>query len=280
MKSEPGILYIIATPIGNLADITYRAVTVLQQVALIAAEDTRHSKPLLQHYGITTPTLPLHDHNEANQVNSLISKLTAGESVALISDAGTPLISDPGYRLVQAAQLAQIQVLPVPGACAAIAALSVAGLATDAFSFLGFLPAKSAARQQTLQAMSQRTETTIFYESTHRIIASLQDMLIVLGDKRKVVIAKELTKTFERVLADELPNLIATLTADPKLQRGEFVILIAGAATTTIPDHLAPEKLLKLLLPEVPLKKAVQLTTAISNAKRNEVYELALRLKS
>ncbi len=218
--AQCGTLYVVATPIGNLGDMTARAIAVLQQVDLIAAEDTRHSGPLLQHFGITTACIACHDHNERQIAAGLVERIQSGESVALISDAGTPLISDPGYLLVRTAREAGVPVVPVPGASAMIAALSVSGLPSDRFSFEGFLPAKSSARRQRLQALADEGGTLIFYESTHRIEESLADMAEVFGPERYAVIAREITKRFETVHGDTLQNLIAWIAADANQTKG------------------------------------------------------------
>jgi 16S rRNA (cytidine1402-2'-O)-methyltransferase len=210
-----GILYVVATPIGNLDDISARAIHVLGHVARIAAEDTRHSARLLQHLGINTPLVAVHDHNEAGRVQSLINQLLAGDDIALISDAGTPLISDPGYRLVAAAHEASVRVVPIVGACAAIAALSAAGLPSDRFSFEGFLSAKTTARQVQLQALVNETRTLIFYEAPHRILECVQDMCAIFGEQRRVVLARELTKTFETIKQMTLAELCVLLSLTP-----------------------------------------------------------------
>lgn len=265
-------LYIVATPIGHLDDITYRAVSVLKSVDKIAAEDTRHSARLLQTYGITTPCLSLHDHNETDQANVLIELILKGQTIALISDAGTPLISDPGYKLVVAAQAAGIEVIAIPGPCAFVAALSVAGLPTDRFCFEGFLPAKTQARLTVLQACARETGTLIFYESSHRIVDSLAAMQTVLGADRTVVIARELTKTFETILKGSLETVIATILKDPQQQKGEFVVLLAGAKLNTVITPEA-ERIFRLLLAELPLKQAAKLTADITGLKKNDLYD-------
>lgn len=255
-------LYIVATPIGNLADMTYRAVEILQQVDGILAEDTRHAKSLLQHYTITTPLQALHDHNERQKADYIIAQLQAGQSLALISDAGTPLISDPGYVLVHAAREAGISVVPIPGACAVITALSASGLPTDQFSFRGFLPAKSTARVNVLEKVKTAQETVLVYESTHRLLASLTDVQAVLGDDRQLVLAKELTKQFEAFVVGNVETIVQWLHADPARQKGEFVLLIAPNKTqaqnqevtvaidtllAALQDHVKPRPLAKVL---------------------------------
>lgn len=272
-------LYIVATPIGNLGDLSPRAIDVLQQVAVIAAEDTRHSQVLLKHFGIATPCMALHEHNEEQASAKLIARLQRGDSVALISDAGTPLISDPGYRLVRAAQQAACRVIAVPGPSALIAALSVSGLPSDRFIFEGFLPARSAARHKRLQQLHSETRTLIFYESPHRILDTLADMAACLGGERPAVLARELTKRFETILADDLGGLIQRLQADPQQQKGEMVILLQGAAEQPQTDDAELTRLLSILLTELPVKQAVSLAVQISERKKNEVYALAVKLK-
>src|SRR5690242_12028000 len=230
MNQHPvGKLFVVATPIGNLADLSARAREILSGVDLIAAEDTRHSAALLAQFGIATRTLALHEHNEREKSAELVHRLREGAQIALISDAGTPLVSDPGYRLVRAAREAGIAVSPVPGACAAIAALSVAGLPSDRFVFEGFLPAKAAARRAHLQTLMTEMRTLIFYESSHRIVEALEDLVVVFGGERRAVLARELTKLFETVLDGALAELAARVNTDSNQQRGEFVLLVAGA---------------------------------------------------
>src|SRR5690606_13608454 len=225
-----GILYVVATPIGNLADMVPRAVETLQTVAVIAAEDTRHSARLLGHFDINTPTLAYHDHSDEQRTEQLLKRLRDGEDVALISDAGTPLISDPGYRLVRAARQQGSRIVPIPGACAVIAALSVAGLPSDKFSFEGFLPAKQVARQSLLRSLQQETRTLIFYEAPHRVLETVQDMCAVFGPDREVVMAREITKTFETIKSAPVAELAQWIAADTNQTRGEIVLLVHGAA--------------------------------------------------
>ncbi|WP_330926867.1 16S rRNA (cytidine(1402)-2'-O)-methyltransferase [Candidatus Sororendozoicomonas aggregata] len=274
-------LYIVSTPIGNLADMTPRAVATLKQVDLIAAEDTRHSKRLLNHFGVETPMLPCHDHNERQQAERLVHRLRKGASVALISDAGTPLISDPGYLLVRAAREAGIKVVPVPGACALIAALSVSGLATDRFYFEGFLPAKSSARKKKLIELSALPVTWVFYESTHRIRDCLADTRALLGDDRYIVLAREMTKTFETVLAGSVEHVLRCLEQDANQCRGEFVVLVEGVkpALDQAIDSEA-KMLLKRLLRDLPIKKAAAVVADISGYNKKELYNLALTFKA
>ena len=274
------VLYVVATPIGNLDDWSLRAQATLRRVALIAAEDTRHSLRLLQHFGIDTRLVPLHEHNEQSRVESFLAELEAGHDIALISDAGTPLVSDPGYRLVAAAQAGGYTVVPVPGACAAIAALSAAGLASDRFVFEGFLPAKAGARQQRLKELAAETRTLIFYEAPHRIAECLDDMTMVFGSARRAVLARELTKTFETIRQLPVGELAAWVAADSNQQRGEIVLVLEGA-----PDVVGDatqreaERILAVLLRELPVKQAAALTAEITGLKKNGLYERALAMK-
>jgi len=279
-NTKSGALYVVATPIGNLQDITRRALDVLESVSLVAAEDTRHSRKLLAHYGIGTPMLALHEHNERTATGGLLRRLEAGADIALVSDAGTPLISDPGFHLVRTVREAGLQVVPVPGPSALTAALSVAGLPTDRFTFEGFLPVKQAARRQRLLELKDTTVTLVFYESSHRIQASLGDILAVFGADREATLARELTKTFETIRQACLAELHAWLTADSNQQKGEFVILVHGAAK---PDataiDAATERILAVLMAELPLRQAASLTAQISGLGKNVLYEHALWLK-
>lgn len=279
VSNTGGVLYVVATPIGRLDDMTPRAVAVLREVDVIAAEDTRHSAPLLRHFDITTPMLALHEHNEREQGANLIARLQRGESAALISDAGTPLLSDPGYHLVRAAHQAGMRVVPVPGACAAVAALSVAGLPTDRFTFEGFLPAKSAARRTRLAALQTDTRTLIFYEAPHRIVETLVDMAELFGATREAVLARELTKLYETVRKTTLAELVAWVNADADQQKGEIVIVVRGAETQR--DALSEDavRVLRALLAELPLKRAVALAAEISGERRNRLYEYAVALQ-
>ncbi|MWN06038.1 16S rRNA (cytidine1402-2'-O)-methyltransferase [Gilliamella bombicola] len=272
-------LYIVATPIGNLDDITLRAINTLKSVDLIAAEDTRHSGLLLQHLGIKAKLFALHDHNEQEKSHLLIEKLKSGLSIALISDAGTPLINDPGYHLVKACRDNDIQVVPIPGACAAIAALSVAGLPSDKFSYEGFLPAKSKARQDSLSQLVDEPRTMIFYESTHRLLDTLQDMQTVFGADKRVVLAKELTKTWETIVSFTVNQLIAWLNEDANRQKGEFVLIVEGHAKTENDVDQKAINTLKLLQKELPLKKAAAITAEIHGLKKNQLYQIGLMLE-
>jgi 16S rRNA (cytidine1402-2'-O)-methyltransferase len=276
---KTGCLYVVATPIGNLADISQRALGVLAEVDVIAAEDTRHSARLLQHYHIATKMIALHDHNERDRAPDMVARLSQGKSVALISDAGTPLISDPGFHLVRLAQENGIRVIPVPGASAMLAALSVAGLPSDRFVFEGFLPAKSAARQKRLELMATETCTTIFYEAPHRVLDTLADMVKVLGAARHVVLARELTKTFETVRGDTLTALLQWVKNDPDQQKGEIVLLVkgmdAGKGEALSADA---QRILKLLITELPLSQASALTAKITGCKKKPLYQFGLGL--
>jgi len=272
-QQAPGKLWIVATPIGNLDDLSARAQSILRQVDLVAAEDTRHSAALLQHYGIATRRVALHEHNEREVSADLVQQMRGGTQIALVSDAGTPLISDPGFRLVRAAREAGIAVSPVPGACAAIAALSVAGLPSDRFVFEGFLPAKPTARRAHLQALVTETRTLIFYESSHRIVEALDDLAAVFGSDRRAVIARELTKLFETVLDDSLSGLVARVKADANQQRGEFVVLVAGAGDDAAAARLAEgRRVFELLRKDLPTGRAAKLAAEITGAPRNALY--------
>ncbi len=276
---ESGSLYIVATPIGNLGDLSPRAVEVLNGVDLIACEDTRHSARLMQHFGIQTPCVAYHEHNERQMCHKLVARLQGGEAVALVSDAGTPLVSDPGYQLVHRAREAGCVVVAVPGPVALIAALSVSGLPSDRFVFEGFLPPKPTARRQRLQMLAGDVRTLIFYESTHRIEASLADMADVLGGERRAVVARELTKRFETVRSDTLAGLVEWLAADANQRRGEFVVLVHGAEPLqeSAVDAEA-QRVVRLLLAELPLKQAAALAAKITGLKKNALYQYALTL--
>lgn len=279
MNRGTGILYVVATPIGNLADISERARTILAQVDVIAAEDTRRTGILLQYLGIQKPMIPFHDHNEERQTARLLERLLAGETAALVSDAGTPLISDPGYRIVHEARQAQIQVIPIPGPSALIAALSVSGLPTDRFRFEGFLPSKTGARRKYLQALAGETATLVFYESSHRIAESLHEMREIFGADREAVVARELTKTFETLLAGSLGEICARVDRDPDQSRGEFVVMVHGAdAAAAKSSRDAAAGLLRVLLEELPVKQAASLAARYTARPRNELYALALEI--
>lgn len=270
-------LYVVPTPIGNLGDITHRALEVLKGVDLIAAEDTRHTGLLLQHFAINARLFALHDHNEQQKADHLLAKLQEGQSIALVSDAGTPLINDPGYHLVRRCREAGIRVVPLPGACAAITALSAAGLASDRFCYEGFLPAKTKGRKDTLQALIEEPRTLIFYESTHRLLESLQDMVTVLGPQRYVVLARELTKTWESIHGAPVGELLAWVQEEETRRRGEMVLIVEGHKVQT--DDALPAAALRtlaLLQKELPLKKAAALAAEIHSVKKNALYKYAL----
>lgn len=273
-----GTLYVVATPIGNLDDISARALRVLGEVSLIAAEDTRHSLRLLQHFGIATPLAACHEHNERDQGGRFLARLQAGEDVALISDAGTPLISDPGFHLVGAARAAGVRVVPVPGACALIAALSAAGLPSDRFAFEGFLPAKSVGRRARLEQVREDARTLIYYEAPHRLLESLADMRDIFGGERLAVLGRELTKTFETLQGLPLAELHDWVASDSNQQRGECVILVAGWRAPEGDDALSAEALrvLDLLLGEMPVKRAAALAAEITGVRKNLLYQAAL----
>lgn len=277
--SNRGVLYVVATPIGNLDDLSPRALLTLNEVALIAAEDTRHSAKLLQHFGILTPVTAFHEHNEREKSAELITLVSQGKSIALISDAGTPLVSDPGYRLVHAAHAAAIRVVPLPGACAAIAALSASGMPSDRFAFEGFPPVKSAARRTWLEALARDARTLIFYESPHRILESLQDMVTVFGAARMAVYARELTKHFETVRHTSLGELVEWVGADPNQQRGEIVVLVHGASAVESENQGEAERIMRILIKDLPVSQAAALAAEITGIKKNQLYELALKLK-
>jgi 16S rRNA (cytidine1402-2'-O)-methyltransferase len=273
---RPGSLYVVATPIGNLGDISQRAIDVLSKVNVIAAEDTRHTGQLLKNFGIATPLLSLHDHNESQRAQQIINRLQAGDNVALVSDAGTPLISDPGFNVVRQLINANLAVIPVPGACAAIAALSVSGLPTDRFVFEGFLPAKSAARRERLNQLQADTRTVIFYESPHRIFEAIKDLGDVLGN-RQAVMGREITKQFESFYYGSLHDLLQR-GADPNMSRGEIVLLVAGAEVESSAKQLDAQHVLRVLLDELPASTAAKLAAKLTGTKRAELYELAIKL--
>jgi 16S rRNA (cytidine1402-2'-O)-methyltransferase len=276
------ILYIVATPISNLQDITLRAIEILKSVNIIAAEDTRHSRTLLQHYGIQTPLIALHDHNERDKSAEILQRVKSGESVALISDAGTPLINDPGYHLVKLAHEMGIKVMPIPGARALITALSAAGLPTDRFTFEGFLESKTTARREQLTALQAEMRTLVFYETPHRILDAINDMKEIFGADREVCIARELTKSFETIHTDTLENLLKWLKADANQQKGEFVVIVRGARAPVEAEEMTAEvrRVLTILLVDLPLKQAVKLAAEITGVKKNLLYNWALENKS
>lgn len=277
--SQAGQLFVVATPIGNLADFSARAIATLREVDVIAAEDTRHSKPLLQHFAINTPLLSLHEHNEQQRSELLLQRLQAGESVALISDAGTPLISDPGYRLVSLVKFHGIRVVPIPGSCALITALSASGIASDKFSFEGFLPPKAGARRQQLEKLKNDEHSLIFYESPRRLLTTLTDCVETFGAERRACLARELTKIHETIETRPLSELRDWVAEDDNQQRGECVLLIEGAPGAVTADEQEMSRVLALLLDDLPVKKAAAIAAAIAGGSKNEAYKLALKLQ-
>ncbi len=277
MQDKSGVLYIVATPIGNLGDISRRALTILAAVSRIYAEDTRHSQHMLAAYGIKARLVSLYDHNESGRLQEVIDFLLSGENAALISDAGTPLICDPGYKLVEACHSAAITVSPIPGPSALIGALSVAGLPTDKFLFLGFPPAKAQARRGWLERYSKQSETMVFYESRHRIADCLSDMASVFGVDRKATLARELTKRFETVKRSSLSGLGEWLAENPRQHKGEFVLVVSGADDEQVGDSKA-EEVITLLLRELSVKRSAELAATILNKKKNQMYRLALQI--
>lgn len=272
-----GMLYVVATPIGNLDDISSRARAVLAGAAVIAAEDTRRTRQLLAHFGIATPLVAFHEHNEAERAGALLDRVAAGEAVALVSDAGTPLISDPGYRLVAAARDRGLPVTAVPGSCAAVAALSIAGLPTHRFHFEGFLPARAAARRARLAALAGHPDTLVFYESVHRVRDTLADLVAAFGAARHAFVARELTKLHETAYRGPLESVLAAHAADPGGDRGEFTIVVAGAPDVAA---AAPElaRVVGVLAAELPAAQAAQLAAKLTGCSRREAYDAALRL--
>lgn len=274
---DKGRLYIVATPIGHLGDMTQRAIDTLKAVDFIVAEDTRHSQPMLKHFSIQKPIISLHEHNERDKTAELLSLLEKGKSLALISDAGTPLISDPGYFLVRQALISGFQLVPIPGASALLAALSVSGLPTDQFCFQGFLPSKKNARHEALIDLARESRTLIFYEAPHRLLATLEAMKKVFGDDREVVLARELTKTFETIRRGSLAELETWAAADPNQQRGEMVLLLAGYKNIKTENLKAEElRILKILSAELPLTQAARLTAKITGVSKRALYEAGL----
>lgn len=275
----PATLYIVATPIGNLGDISQRAIDILTQVDVIACEDTRHTGKLLSAFSIKNRTLSLHDHNERQRQDQVATMLQEGKTIALVSDAGTPLISDPGFHLVRHCRSLGLNVSPIPGACAAISALSVAGLPTDRFSFEGFLPSKSGARQATLTALVNEPRTMVFYDAPRRAIDTVRDIVTTLGGERYIVIARELTKTFETIHSDTAENFLVWLEQDANQLKGEMVLIIEGYKA--VENEISAEVIstLKLLLAEMKPKKACAIAAEIYGVKKNALYEVALSLK-
>ena len=277
--NDTGILYIVATPIGHLDDMTVRAVEVLKTVDMIAAEDTRHSRYLLDHFGIDNRVVAYHEHNETDSANGLIQELLSGKSIALISDAGTPLISDPGYVIVSKAHAAGLRVVPIPGASALITALSASGLPSDRFYFEGFLPAKSGARSAVLESLKNISCTLIFYESPHRIMECLTDMQSVFGAEREAVLARELTKTYETIKKDSLSGLVTFLTTDTVQQKGEFVLLVSGKQVDKNAEITEEaKKILAILSSELPLTQAAKIAAKMTGLKKSILYDFMLSL--
>ncbi len=275
--STRGNLYVVATPIGNLEDMTARAIRTLGEVDLIAAEDTRHSRKLLEHFAIKTRVISYHDHNESQVTASLIAKIEMGSNIALISDAGTPLVSDPGYPLVRTAQESSIRVIPIPGVSAVTTALSVAGLACDRFSFEGFLPTGRSARRTRLREVEQETRTMVYLEAPHRILGTLKEMANVFGGERTVSIARELTKVFEEIKKDTLTELIEQVHSGELAQKGEFVIMVQGVKQ--VRSRYDIEQLLELLLAELAPKKAVHIANQLTGAKKKDLYPLTIKIR-
>lgn len=279
MKQE-GILYVVATPIGNLGDITLRALEILKSVDAIAAEDTRHSSGLLNHFGISKKLIAVHEHNEQQSAEKLLAQLKNGEKIALVTDAGTPGVSDPGAIVVKIAREAGVKVVPIPGASAVVAALSSSGIMQNGFYFHGFLPASGAARRKILETLKSQTVTLVLYEAPHRIVECVEDIAQVLGGERQITFCRELTKTFETIYTCPAIRSSAWLQADANQQRGEFVLLIEAAPVVDTQEISAEaQRVLKCLLAELPLKQAVALATEITHLKKNDLYEFALKLK-
>jgi len=271
-------LFVVATPIGHLDDMTFRAIDILKSVSIVAAEDTRQSAQLFKHYNISTQLTACHDHNESNKIEQLVQKLLAGDDIALISDAGTPLISDPGFKLVRAAQEHGIKVVPVPGACAAIAALSAVGLPSDRFSFEGFLPSKASQRISQLEKLKNETQTLIFYEAPHRILECVKNMAQVFGENRPVGFAREITKTFETIKKMTLKDLVSFIENDHNQEKGEIVLVVGGAPEKTDLEQEKLDELLKRLLQDLSVKAASQLVADLTGIKKKVAYQRALEL--
>ncbi|EOW9061814.1 16S rRNA (cytidine(1402)-2'-O)-methyltransferase [Acinetobacter baumannii] len=271
-------LFVVATPIGHLDDMTFRAIDILKSVSIVAAEDTRQSAQLFKHYNISTPLTACHDHNESNKIEQLVQKLLAGENIALISDAGTPLISDPGFKLVRAAQENGIRIVPVPGACAAIAALSAVGLPSDRFSFEGFLPSKASQRITQLEKLKNETQTLIFYEAPHCILECVKNMAEVFGENRPVGFAREITKTFETIKKMTLKDLVSFIENDHNQEKGEIVLVVGGAPEKTDLEQEKLDELLKRLLQDLSVKAASQLAADLTGIKKKVAYQRALEL--
>ena len=274
-------LYVVATPIGNLGDITLRAIETLKMVDAIAAEDTRHSSGLLSHFGISKKLIAVHEHNEQQSAEKLLAQLKNGENIALVTDAGTPGISDPGAIVVKMVREAGIKVVPIPGVSAVIAALSASGITQNGFYFHGFLPASGAARRKVLEILKAQTVTLVLYEAPHRIVECVEDLAKVLGGERQLTFARELTKTFETIYTCPTSRASAWLQADANQQRGEFVLLVEAAPIVELQEiSIDAQRVLKCLLAELPLKQAVALATEITQLKKNDLYEFALKLKN
>ncbi|WP_426281789.1 16S rRNA (cytidine(1402)-2'-O)-methyltransferase [Lysobacter soli] len=271
-KKSPGTLHVVATPIGNLGDLSARALETLKTVDAICAEDTRHTRQLLSHFGLERPLIALHEHNEDAQAAQLVARLQLGESFALVSDAGTPLVSDPGFRLVRVARAAGLRVSPVPGACAAIAALSIAGMPSDRFVFEGFLPAKASARRERLSRLTGEVRTLIFYESAHRIEESLDDLVAAFGEARRGTIARELTKLFETVLDGTLADLRQRVGADANQRKGEFVLIVEGAGEDADAAVAEGKRLYAKLTEYLKPSQAAKLAAELSGAPRKALY--------
>lgn len=275
-----GTLYVVATPIGNLGDITLRALEILKSVDAIAAEDTRHTSGLLSHFGISKKLIAVHEHNEQQSAEKLLQQLKNGESIALVTDAGTPAVSDPGALVVNVVRKVGIKVVPIPGASAVITALSASGITQNGFYFHGFLPASGAARRKILEQLKSQSVTLVFYEAPHRIVESIADIAKVLGEDRQLTFARELTKTFETIYTCPAAQASAWLQADANQQRGEFVLLVEAAPVVEAQEiSEEAQRVLKCLLAELPLKQAVALATEITHLKKNDLYEFALKLK-
>lgn len=280
MGLDTAVLYIVATPIGNLADMVPRAIEVLQSADLVAAEDTRHSQRLFSHFSIDTPLVAYHDHSDDQRTTKILQRLEQGQTIALISDAGTPLISDPGYRLVREARERGFKVVPIPGPCAFVAALSAAGLPSDRFTFEGFLPSRSLAREKALQALAGETRTMVFYEAPHRVLDTLEAMRDVFGDTREAVIARELTKAFETIHLLPLSELVEWVRADSNQQRGEIALLVRGASEGKSSELDAEsERVMKLLLAELPPKRAAAVAAEITGVNKKLLYNWSLSQK-
>lgn len=279
MSIVEGTLYVVATPIGNLGDVSPRALVILSGVDAVAAEDTRHSRNLLRHFGIDKPCVALHEHNERTQVEQLVERLRSGQALALVSDAGTPVVSDPGYHLVRAAHVAGCRVVSIPGPSAAIAALSISGQSAERFVFEGFLPAKPAARAQRLESLRYEERTLVFFEAPHRVVETLESMARILGGSREVTFVRELSKLYETARLTRLGELLEWVRGDAQQQKGEIVLVVRGAENASSADGTAAEEVLRTLLHELSLKQAVTLAAKLTGMNRNRLYEAALRLQ-